>query len=51
MPPVWEVWLGIALLVAASVVAGGVAAKIFRYALLMTGQRPPLPDLIRVVTA
>jgi len=28
-----------------------VAAKIFRYALLMTGKRPTLPELIRVVKA
>jgi len=51
MPPLWEVWLGIALLVAASVASGWVAAKIFRYALLMTGKRPTLPELIRVVRA
>jgi ABC-2 type transport system permease protein len=51
MPPLWEVWLGIALLVAASVASGWMAAKIFRYALLMTGKRPTLPELIRVVRA
>jgi len=51
MPPLWEVWLGIALLIAASAASGWVAAKIFRYALLMTGKRPTLPELIRVVKA
>ena len=51
MPPLWEVWLGIVLLVAASVASGWAAAKIFRYALLMTGKRPTLPELIRVVKA
>jgi len=51
MPPLWEVWLGIALLAAASVASGWAAAKIFRYALLMTGKRPTLPELIRVVKA
>jgi ABC-2 type transport system permease protein len=51
MPPLWEVWLSIALLLAATIAAGWVAAKIFRYALLMTGKRPTLPDLIRVVKA
>jgi ABC-2 type transport system permease protein len=51
MPPLWEVWLGIALLLGASIVAAWVAAKIFRYALLMTGKRPTLPELIRVVKA
>jgi ABC-2 type transport system permease protein len=51
MPPLWEVWLGIALLSAASAASAWVAAKIFRYALLMTGKRPTLPELIRVVKA
>jgi ABC-2 type transport system permease protein len=51
MPPLWEVWLGIALLAAASVASAWVATKIFRYALLMTGKRPTLPELIRVVKA
>jgi len=51
MPPLWEVWLGIALLIAASAASGWVATKIFRYALLMTGKRPTLPELIRVVKA
>ncbi len=51
MPPLWEVWLGIALLVGASITAGWAAGKIFQYALLMTGKRPTLPELIRVVKA
>jgi len=51
MPPLWEVWLGILLLVVASIASGWAAAKIFRYALLMTGKRPTLPELIRVVKA
>jgi ABC-2 type transport system permease protein len=51
MPPLWEVWLGIALLLGASIVAAWAAAKIFRYALLMTGKRPTLPELIRVIRA
>jgi ABC-2 type transport system permease protein len=51
MPPLWEVWLGILLLVLTSVASGWAAAKIFRYALLMTGKRPTLPELIRVVKA
>ena len=40
MTPLWEVWLGIAIMVATSAAAGWVAAKIFRYALLMTGKLP-----------
>jgi ABC-2 type transport system permease protein len=51
MPPLWEVWLGILLLAATSIASGWAAAKIFRYALLMTGKRPTLPELIRVVKA
>jgi ABC-2 type transport system permease protein len=51
MPPLWEVWLGVALLLATSIAAGWVAAKTFRYALLMTGKRPTLRELIRVVKA
>lgn len=51
MPPLWEVWLGIALLAASSVVASWVASKIFAYALLMTGKRPTLPELVRVIRA
>jgi hypothetical protein len=51
MPPLWEVWLGVALLVATVVAASWVASKIFRYALLMTGKRPTLPELVRVVKA
>jgi len=51
MPPVWEVWLGILLLVAAIVLVAWAAAKIFRYALLMTGKRPTLPELMAVVRA
>ncbi|MDP6580437.1 MAG: ABC transporter permease [Vicinamibacterales bacterium] len=50
-PPLWEVWLGIALLVLGIVVAGWLAAKIFRYALLMHGKRPTLPDLLSVMRA
>jgi ABC-2 type transport system permease protein len=51
MPPLWEVWLGIVLLFMTAVAASWVAAKIFRYALLMTGKRPTLPELVRVVKA
>ena len=50
-PPLWEIWLGIALLVLGIIAAGWVSAKIFRYALLMHGKRPTLPDLLRVMRA
>jgi len=51
MPPLWEVWLGIVLLVVAALGAAWASAKVFRYALLMTGKRPSIPELIRVVRA
>jgi ABC-2 type transport system permease protein len=51
MPPLWEVWLGIGLLLLTSIAATWISAKVFRYALLMTGKRPTLPELIRVVRA
>ena len=50
-PPLWEVWLGIVLLALGIVVAGWVAAKIFRYALLLHGKRPTLPELLSVIRA
>ena len=50
-PPLWEVWLGIVLLALAIVVAGWLAAKMFRYALLMHGKRPTLPELLSVIRA
>jgi ABC-2 type transport system permease protein len=51
MPPLWEIWLSIALLAATSAAASWVASKIFSYALLMTGKRPTLPELLQVIRA
>ncbi len=48
-PPLWEVWLGVVLLIVTTVAASWVAGNIFRYALLMIGKRPTLPELLRVV--
>ena len=50
-PPLWEIWLGIALLALGIVASGWLAAKIFRYALLMHGKRPTLPELMSVIRA
>ncbi len=50
-PPLWEIWLGIALLSVGIYVSGWLAAKIFRYALLMHGKRPTLPELMSVMRA
>ena len=51
MPPLWEIWLSIALLAASAAVASWAASKIFAYALLMTGKRPNLPELLQVIRA
>jgi ABC-2 type transport system permease protein len=51
MPPLWEIWLSIVLLAASAAVASWAASKIFSYALLMTGKRPTLPELIQVMRA
>ena len=50
-PPLWEIWLGIALLALGIVAAGWLAARIFRYALLLHGKRPTLPELLSVIRA
>ena len=50
-PPAWEVCLGIVLLGLAIVVTGWLAAKTFRYALLLHGKRPTLPELLSVIRA
>ena len=50
-PPAWEVWLGIVLLGLAIVVTGWLAAKTFRYALLLHGKRPTLRDIARSVVS
>ncbi len=50
-PPLWEIWLGIALLALGIVAAGWLSARIFRYALLMHGKRPTLPELMSVIRA
>ena len=51
MPPLWEIWLGILLLLLASLGVAWLAAKIFRFALLMQGKRPTLPDIYRMLRA
>ena len=48
-PPLWEVWLSVVLLIVTTVAASWVAGNIFRYALLMIGKRPTLPELLPVV--
>jgi ABC-2 type transport system permease protein len=48
-PPVWEISLSVALMLAAIWGLTVVAAKIFRVGLLMTGKKPTLPELWRWV--
>ncbi len=50
-PPWWQVWLSIAIGVAAVVGAVWVAAKVFRIGLLMYGKPPDFRTLIRWVRA
>jgi ABC-2 type transport system permease protein len=50
-PPMWEIWLSILLMAAATVGLVWVAAKIFRFTLLMTGKRPSIGTMIRLLRA
>lgn len=49
MPPLWEVWLSILLLIHGVAAVGWAAGKIFRFALLMYGKRPSFPELLRMI--
>jgi len=50
-PPLWEIWLGILLMTLATAVAVWLAAKIFRFTLLMTGKRPSIGTIVRLLRA
>lgn len=50
-PPTWEIWLGIALLAAATAALVWVTAKMFRFTLLMSGKRPTFSAVIRLIRA
>ena len=49
--PLWEIWLSIFLLIATTAFAIWIAAKIFRFSLLMTGKRPSLRTILRLMRA
>lgn len=51
MPPLWEVWLSIGLLIVAVVCSFWLAGKIFRFALLMYGKRPTIPEIVKMLRA
>lgn len=48
-PPIWEVWLGILLLLVGALTCAWLAAKIFRFALLLHGKRPTIPEVVRLI--
>ena len=50
-PPLWEIWLGILLMALATAAAVWLAAKIFRFTLLMTGKRPSIGTVWRLLRA
>ena len=50
-PPTWEIWASILLLAATSWVVVLLAAKIFRFSLLMQGKRPSLGTVFRLMRA
>jgi ABC-2 type transport system permease protein len=47
MPPMWEVWLSIALLAASVWAMVWLAARVYRVGVLMYGKRATLPEMIR----
>jgi ABC-2 type transport system permease protein len=50
-PPLWQVWLSLAVGVVSVVLAIAFAARVFRIALLLHGRPPSLGTLIRWATA
>jgi ABC-2 type transport system permease protein len=50
-PPVWQVWISIAIGIGSAYCAVWVAAKVFRVGILMYGKAPNLATLIRWVRA
>ncbi len=50
-PPLWEVWLGIMLLLATAGFTVWAAAKVFRATILFHGKRPSFAELFRMARA
>jgi ABC-2 type transport system permease protein len=47
MPPLWQVWLSIALLTGSVGAMVWLAARIYRVGVLMYGKRATLPEILR----
>jgi len=47
MPPVWQIALSIAILLASIYIAGILAAKVFRIGILMYGKRPDVREILK----
>jgi ABC-2 type transport system permease protein len=47
MPPVWQIALSIAILMASILIAGALAAKVFRIGILMYGKRPDVREILK----
>ena len=50
-PPFWEILLSIVLLIVGTAALVWIAAKIFRFALLMHGKRPDIGTVVRLLRA
>ena len=51
MPPLWEIWLGIVLLLVGAFAVAWTASKVFRFALLLHGKRLSIPEVVRLIRA
>jgi ABC-2 type transport system permease protein len=49
MPPLWQIALSVAILIASIFVAGVISAKIFRIGILMYGKRPDVREILKWV--
>ncbi|NBD23909.1 ABC transporter permease [Paenibacillus glycinis] len=50
-PPLWQVWLSIAILLASILACGWLSAKIYRAGVLMYGKKPSMKELFKAMRA
>ncbi|SFJ50623.1 ABC-2 type transport system permease protein [Paenibacillus sp. UNC496MF] len=50
-PPIWQVWLSIAVLVVTILASGWLSAKIYRAGVLMYGKKPSMKELFKAMRA